>query len=217
MSPVKRPHDVITIHSDSSEDDSVRLARPHKIARFNGLHVAPGYDENEYLEQHRMAGLARTISVKHESHTVPQAQADALAATPQIIDSSGIDLGPPFQFNFNNLPFASEEVLNSQDDPIVVTDTAPTPERSQFDQILEVVPDVCHDHVAHLLDTHHHNLELVLDLLLDGKYPKEGEKRAAEEAATQAALHDQKLAEEAEKEKLLNPQCIFSGRMKDVM
>lgn len=217
MAPVKRPHDVISIHSDSSEEDSARLARPHKIPRFNGVHVAPSYDLDEYLEHHNMAGLERTVSVKHEGNAVPQAQEGALAATPQTIDSDDFNPVSTSQFTFNDLPFAYEEVSDSQDDPIVITDTAPSPERSQFDQVLEVVPDVCHDHVTHLLNTHHHNLERVLDILLDGNYPKESDKRAAEEAAKQAALHDQKLAEEAEKEKLLNPQCTFSGKMKDVM
>lgn len=179
--------------------------------------MAPSYDLDEYLEQHNMAGLERSVSIKHEGNAVPQAQAGALAAAPQTIDSDDLDFGLASRFAFNDLPFAYEEVSDSQDDPIVITDTAPTPARSQFDRVLEVVPDVSHDHVTHLLDTHHHNLERVLDILLDGSYPKESDKRAAEEAAKQAALHDQKLAEEAEKEKLLNPQCTFSGKMKDVM
>ena len=217
MAPVKRPHDVISIHSDLSEEDSTRLARPHKMARYNQVHGASHQDLEGYLEQHNMQGLERTVSVKQESNAAPQTQLGALAATPQTIDSGDLDLGPAFQYDFSELPFAYEEIPDSQDEPIIITDTAPTPERSQFDQILEVVPDVSHDHVNQLLDTHHHNLERVLDILLDGKYPKESDKRAAEEAARQAALHDQKLAEEAEKEKLLNPQCIFSGKMKDVM
>ncbi|KAH0329557.1 hypothetical protein KCU74_g5602, partial [Aureobasidium melanogenum] len=218
MAPGKRPHDVISIHSDSSEDEDVRSARPHKMARHNHVRSAPIYNMDDWLEQHNMSGSARTVSVKRESHAVPQAQARALATTPQTIDSGDLDLGPPFQLDFNELPLAyDDEVSNSQDDPIVITDTAPTPKRSQFDQILEVVPDVSHDHVSQLLDTHHHNLERVLGVLLDSKYPKESEKRAAEEAARKAALHDQKVAEEAEKEKLLNPECIFSGKMKDVI
>lgn len=217
MAPVKRPHDVISIHSDLSEEDSTRLARPHKMARYNQLHGASHQHLDDYLEQHNMQGLERTVSVKQESNAAPQTQLGALAATPQTIDSGDLNLGPAFQYDFSELPFAYEEIPDSQDEPIIITDTAPTPERSQFDQILEVVPDVSHDHVNQLLDTHHHNLEQVLDILLDGKYPKESDKRAAEEAARRAALHDQKLAEEAEKEKLLNPQCIFSGKMKDVM
>ncbi|KAH0371685.1 hypothetical protein KCU65_g1792, partial [Aureobasidium melanogenum] len=217
MAPVKRPHDVISIHSDSSEDEEVRPARPHKMARHNHMRSAPIYNLDDWLEQHNMPGPARTVSIKRESGAVPRAQAGALAAAPQTLDSGEPGLGPPFQFDFNELPFAYEEISDSQDDPIVITDTAPTPERSQFDQILEVFPDVSHDHVAQLLDTHHHNLERVLDILLDGKYPKESDKRAAEEAARKAALHDQKVAEEAEKEKLLNPECIFSGKMKDVI
>ncbi|KAG9652783.1 hypothetical protein KCU95_g7733, partial [Aureobasidium melanogenum] len=217
MAPVKRPHDVISIHSDSSEDGEARLARPHKMARGRREQLAPSYNLDNWLEQHNMPGFVRTVSIKRESNAVPQAQAGALATTPQTIDSGDLDHGSPFQFDFNELPFAYEEVPDSQDDPIVITDTAPAPERSPFDQILEVVPDVSHDHVVQLLETHHHNLERVLDILLDGKYPKESDKRAAEEAARQAALRDQKLAEEAEKEKLLNPQCIFSGKMKDVI
>ncbi|KAG9861525.1 hypothetical protein KCU63_g6106, partial [Aureobasidium melanogenum] len=217
MALVKRPHDVISIHSDSSEDEEARLARPHKMARHNREHLAPIYGLDNWLEQHNMPGLVRTVSVKREGIAVSQAQAGALATPPQTIDSGDLDRGPPFQFNFNELPFADEEVPDSQGDPIVITDTAPTPERSQFDRILEVVPDVSHDHITQLLDTHHQNVERVLDILLDGKHPKESEKRAAEEAARQAALHDQKLAEEAEKEKLFNPHCIFSGKMKDVI
>ncbi|KAG9655159.1 hypothetical protein KCU64_g6732, partial [Aureobasidium melanogenum] len=217
MALVKRPHDVISIHSDSSEDEEARLARPHKMARHKREHLAPIYGLDNWLEQHNMPGLVRTVSVKREGIAVSQAQAGALATPPQTIDSGDLDRSPPFQFHFNELPFAYEEVPDSQGDPIVITDTAPTPERSQFDRILEVVPDVSHDHVTQLLDTHHQNVERVLDILLDGKYPKESEKRAAEEAARQAALHDQKLAEEAEKEKLFNPHCIFSGKMKDVI
>ncbi|KAK6008314.1 hypothetical protein QM012_000217 [Aureobasidium pullulans] len=216
MAPVKRPHDVISIHSDSSEDDWATLARPHKMARLDEVHTAPSYVLDNYLEQYNMPGLVRTVSVKREGDAVPQAQAGALAATPQTINSVDLDLGPPFEFNFNELPFAYE-ASDSQDDPIIITDTTPTPEPSEFNQVLEVVPDVSHDHIIRLLETHNHNLERVLDVLLDGKYPKESDKRAAEEAARKAALHDQKLAEEAEKEKLLNPQCTFSGKMKDVI
>ncbi|KAI4727256.1 hypothetical protein E4T49_04992 [Aureobasidium sp. EXF-10728] len=217
MAPVKRPHDVISIHSDHSEDHWVRFERPHKMARHNEAHLAPNYDLDDWIAQENMQELMHTGPVKDEPDTVPQAEPGAFAADPQYISSSDHDFGPPFEYNFNDLPFSYEQAPDARDDPIVITDTAPTPERSQLDQVLDVVPDVAHDHVTELLNTHYNNLQQVLDILLDAKYPKESERRAAEEAARQAALHDQKVAEDAEKERLLNPDCTFSGKMKDVI
>ncbi|CAD0109586.1 unnamed protein product, partial [Aureobasidium uvarum] len=217
MAPVKRPHDVISIHSNRSEDHLERFGRPHKMARHNEAHLAPHYDLDDWIARNNMQGPMYTGPVKDEPNAVPQAEPGAFAAIPQVIDSSDHEFGSPFEYNFNDLPFSYEEAPDARDDPIVITDTAPTPERSQFDQILDVVPDVAHDHVTELLNTHYNNLQQVLDILLDGDYPKENERRAAEEAARQAALRDQKVAEEAEKEKLLNPDCTFSGKMKDAM
>ncbi|CAD0086523.1 unnamed protein product, partial [Aureobasidium vineae] len=217
MAPVKRPHDVISIHSDHSEDHLERFGRPHKMARHNEAHLAPNYDLDDWIAQNNMQGPIHTGPVKDEPNSVLQAQPGAFAAIPQFMQSSDHDFGPPFEYNFNDLPLSYEEAPDARDDPILITDTAPTPERSQLDQVLDIVPDVAHDHVTELLNTHYNNLQQVLDILLDGKYPKESERRAAEEAARQAALHDQKVAEEAEKEKLLNPDCTFSGKMKDAM
>jgi cell division protein FtsB len=54
-------------------------------------------------------------------------------------------------------------------------------------------------------------------MLLEGNYPKESDKRAAEQAARETALQEQKAAEEARMESLLNPQCILTSKMKDIM
>jgi len=251
MAPVKRTHDVISIPSDSGEDDLVQLARPHKKARVdklnwgpafemddymarNNLHAGPikdernatynmdedialsegrrVYDIDEWLAEGDRQERMRNGSINDERDAANQAVPGALAPVPPTAHDHFL-LGLPSQYR----PLVNQEALNLQDDPIVITDTAPTPERSKLDQILDVVPDVSHDHAMQLLEMHHGDLEKILDMLLEGKYPKESEKRAAEQAAKETALQEQKAAEEAEKESLLNPQCTFSGKMKDVM
>lgn len=261
MAPVKRTHDVISIPSDSGEDDLVQLARPHKKARRNDFHWGPAFEMDDYAAQNNL----RIGSIKNERNA--GYDIDEYAAPdrsqPNIIKGKGrkvydVDewlaegerqeqmrngslndernagnqaapgapapMIPPTAHDHFVLglssqyrPFANQEALNHQDDPIIITDTAPTPERSKLDQILDVVPDVSHDHANQLLEAHHGDLQKILDVLLEGKYPKESDIRAAEQAAKEAALQEQKAAEEAEKESLLNPQCTFSGKMKDVM
>jgi hypothetical protein len=267
MAPVKRLYDVISIPSDSGEDDIGQLARPRKMARQNDFQWGPAFDIDDYMAQ----GALRNGSIKNEPgliydideyiaqtelHTdsvenedsesyddewivegqrqqerlrasfnwedaVNQAAPGVSAPAPPTVDQHD-DLG--FDMPFQYLPFTYEEGLNPQDDPIIISDAAPSPERSSpaperspLDQILDVVPDVSHDHATQLLETHHGNIEQTLDVLLEGKYPKESDRRAAEKAAREAAVQEQKAAEDAEKEKLLNPQCTFSRRMKDAM
>jgi hypothetical protein len=260
MAPVKRPYDVISIASDSSEDDLGQLARPYKIARQNEPHWRPGLDIDEYVTQndlttndleqwmaardreelirtrdikgksvanydidewiveHDRLELLRTNSIMAERNDhVNQAEPGALATHPHVIDSDNFEFGPPFQFDFDNPPYSHVEVPNSMDDPIIAPDATPTPERSPLDQIFDVVPDISHDHVTQMLVTHNGNVEGVLNMLLEGNYPKESDKRAAEQAARETALQEQKAVEEARMESLLNPQCTLTSKMKDVM
>jgi hypothetical protein len=260
MAPVKRPYDVISIASGSSEDDVGQLARPYKIARQHEPHWRPGLDIDEYVTQNDLhtndleewmaardrEELIRTGDIKGKSAAnydidewiaendrpellrtnpimaernddVNQAEPGALATHPHVIDSDDLEFDPPFQFDFDNPPYSYVEIPNSMDDPIIAPEATPTPERSPLDLILDVVPDVSHDHVTQMLVTHHDNVEGVLDMLLEGDYPKESDKRAAEQAARETALQEQKAAEEARMESLLNPQCILTSKMKDIM
>lgn len=260
MAPVKRTHDVISIPSDSGEDDLVQLARPHKKARRDNSNWGPAFEMDDYMAQNdshtgpikdeRNAGYdideyialsdshpgsikdegrrvydvdewlagrereerMRNGSINDERNAANQAAPGALAPIPPTAHDHFV-LGLPSQ----HLAFANPKGLNHQIDPIIITDTAPTPERTKLDQILDVVPDVSHDHATQLLETHHGDLGKILDVLLEDIYPKESDKRAAEQAAKEAALREQKAAEEAEKQSLLNPQCTFSSKMKDVM
>jgi hypothetical protein len=266
MAPVKRPYDVISIASDSSEDNLARPIRPHKTARLDEPHWRPGLDIDDYMAQNDLhtgpimprhdgvngwimprdseepmrtgiikdepianydidewiaendrQELMRTNPTREARNAVNEAEPGASAAHPQSIESDDHDFGPPFKFDLNDIPLLYGDAPNLQDGAILVPDTAPTPERSQLDQILDVVPDVSHDHVTKLLGTDHGNLEQVLNILLEGKYPKESDRRAAEQAAKEAALQEQKAAEEARMESLINPQCAFSSKMKEVM
>jgi hypothetical protein len=266
MAPVKRPYDVISIASDSSEDNLARPIRPHKTARLDEPHWRPGLDIDDYMAQNDLhtgpimprhdgvngwimprdseepmrtgiikdepianydidewiaendrQELMRTNPTREARNAVNEAEPGASAAHPQSIESDDHDFGPPSKFDLNDIPLLYGDAPNLQDGAILVPDTAPTPERSQLDQILDVVPDVSHDHVTKLLGTDHGNLEQVLNILLEGKYPKESDRRAAEQAAKEAALQEQKAAEEARMESLINPQCAFSSKMKEVM
>jgi hypothetical protein len=259
MAPVKRHYDVISIASDSSEDDLGQPARPYKIARQhephwisnldideylmqNDLHTndleqwmaardreelirtgdikgksVANYDIDEWIAEHDRLELLRINPATVERNAVNQAEPGALATHPQVIDSDDLGFGPPFQFDFDNPPYSYVEVPNSMDDPIIAPAATPTPERNPLEQILDVVPDVSHDHVTQMLVTHHRNVEGVLNMLLEGNYPKESDKRAAEQAARETALQEQKAAEEARMESLLNPQCTLTSKMKDVM
>jgi hypothetical protein len=259
MAPVKRSYDVISIASDSSEDDLGQLARPYKIARQNEPHWRPNlgideyltqndlhtndleewmaardreelirtgdpkgksianYDIDEWIAENDRRELLRTDPIMDERNVINQAEPGALATRPQVIDSDDLGSGPPFHFDFDNPPYSYVEVSNSMDDPIIEPYATPAPERNPLDRVLDVVPDASHDHINQLLVTHYGNLEGVLNVLLEGNYPKESEKRAAEQAAKETALQDQKVAEVARMESLLNPQCTLTSKMKDVM
>lgn len=170
------------------------------------------YKVDEWIAEGERQERMRNVPIKDAANAAKQAAPGALAPIPPTAHDHFV-LGLPSQHR----PLTHQKALNHQDEPVIITDTAPTPERSKFDQILDIVPDVSHDHATQLLETHHGDLEKILDVLLEGKYPKESDRRAAEQAAKEAALQEQKAAEEAEKESLLNPQCTFSGKMKDVM
>jgi hypothetical protein len=260
MAPVKRSYDVISIASDSSEDDLGQPARPYKLPRQHEPHWRPNLDIDEYLMQNDLhtkdleqwmaardrEELIRTGDIKGKSVAkydidewiaehdrlellrtnptmaerndhVNQAEPGALATHPHVIDSDDLGFRPPFQFDFDNPPYSYVEIPNSMDDHIIAPAATPTPERSPLEQILDVVPDVSHDYVTQMLVTHHGNVEGVLNMLLEGNCPKESDKRAAEQAARKTALQEQKAAEEARMESLLNPQCTLTSKMKDVM
>ncbi|KAI5193988.1 hypothetical protein AUEXF2481DRAFT_215998 [Aureobasidium subglaciale EXF-2481] len=219
MAAVKRPYDVISINSDSSEDDLDRFARPPKLARHNNMYSGPDYYQDDYFGQDNMEGLMRTgLIVKDEHAGIPQAEAGATAATPETIESGDEDIDAPLQFGYEDIQdLYHVDIDDFPNEAIVITDTPPTPERGLLDRVLDIVPDVAQDHVTQLLETHQDDIEQVIEVLFAAPYPKERDKRAAEEAAKQTALREQKAAEEAEQNSLLNPQCTFSGKMKDTI
>ncbi|KAI5195492.1 hypothetical protein E4T39_08194 [Aureobasidium subglaciale] len=219
MAAVKRSYDVISINSGSSEDDLDKFARPPKMARQNNTHRALDYYQDDYFGQDDMEGFMRTgLVVKNEHAAIPQAEAGATAATLETVASSDDDSDAPLQFGYEDMQALYHvDMADSQDEAIVITETPPTPESSLLDRVLDILPEVAQDHVTQLLELYQDNIEQVIEALFAAPYPKETDRRVAEEAAKQTALREQKAAEEAEQNSLLHPHCTFSGKMKDTI
>ncbi|THX03754.1 hypothetical protein D6D17_05889 [Aureobasidium pullulans] len=226
MAAAKRAYDVISINSDSSEDETIMFERPLKMARRNKTHRGLNYfKDDDDLQQHNMDDLMRAgPSVRNVRNSSPKHAQGHSATSPQTVDSSEHDFDPSFPFDYEDFPNAhDDEIPDPLDGIIMLHDLSPSPapdfvpEPTTLDQIMEIVPDVCRTYAFELLVGQDDNVERVIEQLFDKPYPKASEVRAGLEAERQAELRAQKVAEEAEKANLLNPQYIFSGKMKDVI
>lgn len=191
----KRPHDVISIDSDS-EEEALSIARPPKIRRRNEAHFH--FPERSYYAEY------------HQTHA-------PLAEEPSPDDMAIREsVKKLFKRKSNASKQSGRPVISLPSSPVHVTH-GPTLLQDLFDRVLEIVPDVAHDHVSTLITTHGADLERIVEQLFSATYPKEVEQRAAREAAEQAALREKELAEAAELEKLVNPGFKVTSRARKAM
>jgi hypothetical protein len=221
MAFAKRRHDVISVDSDTSDQDSIVVPRPLKHARRREMYLEQAATNYQHLNLLDLDDIQHIEyagpSVNRQLGESPAADQGAyhLPHATQTAENSGygtIDDAPMMHYDL-------EWFADAHESPIIIEDSpSPPPQLSLLDQVLAIVPDIAHDHVIALLDLHQQNIGFVLEQILsDNKYPREADKRAAEKAAEEEALKAKKAADDAELQALLNPPYGRSTKTRDTM